>query len=476
MIPSTLWNFNHFLDYITNILKQNGGTFMYKGPWFAGGDMLFTSDPENFKYISTTNFQNYPKGPEFKDIFDILGDGIFSSDSNLWELHRKTTMLLFKDEEFLNHLEKTMWNNIEKKLVPVLEFMSQRGSRIDFQNIFQRLTFDSSMKLLLNYDPETLSVDLPHDEFELAFSKSEEAIFKRHFLPKCCWSFLNRLQVGDEKHLVDAWKQSDEVFYKFINEKREKETMADDVKKYQEEDLSLLTGFMREYKDEMGSFGNNDKFLKDTLLSLLVAGRDTTSAALTWFFYLLAKNPVVESKICEEIQEQLGIQEGDKWKQFGTKELKRLAYLHGALCEALRLFPPSAINLKVPQEADTLPSGHQVNSSTKILLHLYAMGRMETIWGQDCLEFKPERWLSQQGGIKHIPSYKFSPFHAGPRTCLGKNISLIQMKLVAATIVYNYKVESVMEGVPVIPKNSLILQMKYGFMVKVWKRDGEKLH
>ncbi|GJR98436.1 cytochrome P450 [Tanacetum coccineum] len=445
---------------------------MHKGPWFANRDMLFTSDPQNFNYISSNNFQNYPKGSEFREIFDILGDGIFNCETKLWELHRKTTISLFKDEEFLKVVEKTMWSNVEKKLMPVLEFMSERGSTIDLQNIFQRLSFDGIMSLLLDYDPQTLTVELPHCKFALAITKSEEAIFSRHFFPQCCWKFLNLFKIGSEKHLADAFKLSDQLFYEFINEKREKERKADGQ---QVEDLSLLTGFMREYKDETGSFGNPDRFIKDTLLNLMVAGRDTTSSALTSFLYLLAKNPVAESKIREEIHEKLGIKEGEKWKQFGVKELENLVYLHGALCEALRLFPSVPINTKVPLAEDTLPSGHRVNSSTKIMLHSYAMGRMETIWGQDCLEFKPERWISHKGGIKHVPSYKFTAFHAGPRTCLGKKISLIQMRLVAATIVYNYKVE-VAEDWPLTLKASVILQLEYGLMVKITKRNEVKVH
>ncbi|PWA85584.1 cytochrome P450 [Artemisia annua] len=475
MTPSMSWHFHCIHDYTANLLKQNGGTFMYKGPWFAKADILFTSDPDNYNYISSTNFHNYPKGPEFREIFDILGDGIFNCDSELWELHRKTTISLFKDDEFSKLVEKTMWNNMEKKLMPLLEYMSEQGSRFDLENTFQRLTFDGIMNLLLDHDPKTLAVELPHHKLEGAIAKGEETLFDRHLLPKYCWKFLKLLNTGKEKHLSKSFKLSDEVFYKFIYEKQEKGTKANDVKKEQVEDQSLLTGFMREYKDQTGSSGNFEKFIKDTLFNLLIAGRDTTSSALTFFFYLLAKNPVAESKIREEIHVQSGIKEGEKWKPFGTKELEKLAYLHGALCEALRLYPPVPINHKVPVEADTLPSGHRVNPGTKVFLHSYAMGRMETIWGQDCLEFKPERWLSKQGGLKHIPSYKFTAFHAGPRTCLGKKMSLIQMKFVAAAIVYNYKVELMMGGLPITPQASVILQTKHGLMVKVTKRNDVKL-
>ncbi|KAI3678163.1 hypothetical protein L6452_37445 [Arctium lappa] len=423
-------------------------------------DILFTSDPANYHYISTTNFHNYPKGPEHREIFDILGDGVFNCDSKLWELHRKTTMSLFNRPDFLNLVEQTTWNNMEEKLLPDLEFVSERGSQTNLQEIFQRFAFDSIFNLAVDYDPKTLSVDLPYTKFEVAFTKSEEALFIRNVLPKCCWKLLKRFQLGNEKHLSDALKLSDEVMYKFINEEREKKI---------EPDFRLLTGFMREYNGQSGSYDNNNKFIKDTLLSLVFAGRDSTSSTLTWFFYLLAKNPVAEGKICEEMHTKLGIKEGEKWRKFCVEELEKLAYLHGALCEALRLFPAIPVNPRTPAKVDTLPSGHRVHKNTKIYLHSYAMGRMEMIWGQDCLEFKPERWLSEQGRIKHVPSHKFTAFHAGPRSCLGKKITLIQMKIVAATIVYNYNVE-VVDGHPITQSKSVILQMKYGLMVKLTKK------
>nr|GFA21263.1 alkane hydroxylase MAH1-like [Tanacetum cinerariifolium] len=110
--------------------------------------------------------------------------------------------------------------------------------------------------------------------------------------------------------------------------------------------------------------------------NLMIAGRDTTSMALSWFFYLLAQNPCVESKIRAEICE--------KW---GVKELDKLIYLHGGICEALRLYPPVALEHKAPLKADVLPSGHVIDANTKIILCFYSMGRMEDIWGEDCMEF-----------------------------------------------------------------------------------------
>ncbi|KAF2293121.1 hypothetical protein GH714_037236 [Hevea brasiliensis] len=199
---------------------------------------------------------------------------------------------------------------------------------------------------------------------------------------------------------------------------------------------------------------------------MLLAGKDTTSSALTWFFWLISKNPQVESKIREELKASVPVNEAENWRLFNPQELNSLVYLHGALCESLRLYPPVPFQHKAPLQEDVLPSGHQVNSEMKIVLCLYAMGRMKSIWGEDCLKFKPERWITEGGKVKHEPSYKFLAFNAGPRTCLGKEVAFTQMKTVVATVIHNYHVQAV-EGHPVSPNVSIILQMKHGFKVYI---------
>ena len=222
----------------------------------------------------------------------------------------------------------------------------------------------------------------------------------------------------------------------------------------------------------------SNKFLRDTAFNLLAAGRDTVSSGLTWLFWLVATHPLVEAKILEEIKEHL--LDNGKLKDLNIDELSKLVYLHRAICESVRLFPPLPFNQKTSLQSDILPSGHSIKPSTKMVLSLYSMGRMESIWGQDCLEFKPERWISEHGRIVHVPSFKFIPFNAGPRTCLGKDMTFIQMKIIASTIIWNYHVH-IVEGHSVSPSFSIVLHMKHGLKVRickriVWQRKGNDLY
>ncbi|KAJ0860226.1 putative cytochrome P450 [Helianthus annuus] len=454
MTPEIILNIHRIHNFVTNFLKLSNGTFLFKGPKFANIDMLFTSDPANIHYMLSKNFPNYPKGPDFRRIFDILGNGIFNSDHELWELHRKTTTVsVFKHPDFHSILEAGIKNKIDKGLLPVLGHYPE----IDLQEIFQRFTFDSICVLLLDYDPESLSVHLPIVPCEKAFTDAEEALLWRHFLPEKVWRLQKRFGLGKEKKLSEAWKAFDEFIYGCLSRKEKED----------EEPTGLLTSLASGFRGQTGLSYDSKEFLRDIILNLMLAGRDTTSTSLSWFFYLLTQNPSVENKIRKEIENKTG---GRKWQTLTIKDLEGLVYLHGGLCEALRLYPPLALEHKAPSEADILPTGHVVDKETRIILSIYSTGRMEGLWGDDCMEFKPERWFSKgvNGiGIKHEPSYKFPAFHAGPRTCLGKEMGMIQMKMVAAAIICNYHVELV-EGHVVCPSDSIILQMKYGLKVRLF--------
>lgn len=130
-------------------------------------------------------------------------------------------------------------------------------------------------------------------------------------------------------------------------------------------------------------------------------------------------------------------------------------------------------NIQVVED-DVFPDGTVLKKGTKVIYAIYAMGRMEGIWGNDCREFKPERWLMRDGRFMSESAYKFTAFNGGPRLCLGKDFAYYQMKFVAASIIYRYHVK-VVENHPVTPKLALTMYMKYGLKVNIQRRDESEL-
>ncbi|KAL7210384.1 hypothetical protein ACSBR1_031858 [Camellia fascicularis] len=464
MLPTLLCHVHQIHDWATRVLCQAGGTFLFKGPFFANMNMLVTVDPSNVHYIMNSNFLNFPKGPQFLKIFDVFGNTFINSDSDMWRNQRKLAQLQLSHPRFHRLLVKTTQDKVEKGLIKVLEHVSKQGLVVDLQDLFQRLTFDTTCILVTGYDPGCLSIDLPHVPFAKAMDDVTEAIFIRHVIPESVWKFQRWVSVGHEKKLTNARKTLDHIIEKYISMKRDELSRVIKSNDEEEEGVDLLTLYLNEEEIK-----NDSKFLRDTVLNFMIAGRDTTSSALTWFLWLVSTHPDIEEKIREELKSNIPTKEANKWRLFGIEEVSKLVYLHSALCEALRLYPPVPFQHKKPLKPDKLPSGHCVDPKMKILFSLYAMGRMKFIWGEDCVEFKPERWLSERGTIKHEPSYKFLAFNAGPRTCLGKEVAFTQMKAVSAAIIHNYNVR-VVEGHPVVPNASIILCMKHGLKVKVTKR------
>lgn len=456
MLPGVLLNLHRLHDYLTQVFRELGTTLEFKGPWLGDTNMVITCDPANIHHVFSRNFSNYPKGPEFRKIFGVLGDGIFGADFELWEVHRKTTLSQLNHANFSSHLERTVSRKLETGLLPVLHRFCREGMDFDLQDVFQRLTFDNICKLVLDYDPCSLSVELPHVPCEKAFSTFGQPLLYRHVIPEFIWKLQKRLRIGRERKLAEASEALDEFIYPRIDAGR---LIEDEIN-----DFNVLKAFERAYREKnLGSGAGLRDFLKDTSLSLMFAGRDTTSTCLTWLFWLIAQNPSAGIKIREEMERELNVKE---WRFLTAEESYKLKYLHGALCESLRLFPPVPLEHKAPIRPDILPSGHYLRKNSKLIVCFYSLGRMESVWGKDCLEFKPERWISGSGKIKHEASYKFPAFNAGPRTCLGKEMAFIQMKMVAAAILFHYNVKLV-QGHPVYPSDSIILQAKHGLRVRL---------
>ncbi|WCJ22661.1 cytochrome P450 family 96 subfamily A polypeptide 1 [Euphorbia peplus] len=460
MVPALLYNASQIHDFATSLLQQNNGTFYVKGPWFSSISFLLTSDPMNVHHTFSKNFLNYPKGPDFKEIFDYVGDGIFAVDSDSWRIQRNMLHSLFKDNRFELVVQTSLHQKISQGLFSVLDKACELGNEVDFKDLFQCFTFDHICILVFGMDPNTLSMKSPNSPAK-AFDEIAQVFFYRHIVPGAIWKLQRWLEIGEEKKMINACRTFEQFVENCIHKKRERLQNEKNIN-----DFDTLTYFLQ-MENELVS----DKFIRDMAVNLMIAGRDTTSSALSWTFWLLATNPFSQKKILEEMEEHFGCDNDDKLKFFDFEKMSKLVYLHGVICEALRFYPSVPFERKISNESDVLPSGHHISKNTRIVYSLYAMGRMKEIWGEDCLEFKPERWISESGGIKHQPSYKFTAFNAGPRTCLGKNLAFFQMKAVVCAILWNYSLHFT-EDQNVQPSSSILLHPKNGLKVRVVKRKA----
>ncbi|KAJ4898690.1 hypothetical protein Rs2_12641 [Raphanus sativus] len=464
MLPGLLVRLHRIYDYSVDVLGNSNLTFQFKGPWFTGMDILVTVDPANINYILSSKFSNYIKGPEFQEIFEAYGDGIINSDSELWRNLRKSSQVIFSHQKYQNFSTSTTRRKLRDGLLPLLSHIADEEMVVDLQDVFQRFMFDTTFIFITGSDPRSLSTEMPEVEFAKALDDVGEAILHRHITPRFLWKLQKWIGFGTEKKMRKANAVLDRVCAKYISAKREEirsQEIARNADEESEEDLLTSHIKLDTSKYELLN-PEDDKFLRDFAVGFMAAGRDSTACTLTWFFWTLSENPNVLTKILQEIKENLPLTRSDQDKN-------KLVYLHAAINESMRLYPPIPFERKSPIKPDVLPSGHKVKSNINIMIFLYAMGRMKAVWGEDATEFKPERWISETGGLRHEPSYKFMSFNAGPRTCLGKNLAMDLMKTVIVEILQRYEI-SVVHGQKIEPKPGLILHMKHGLKVTVAKK------
>ncbi|XP_058097892.1 cytochrome P450 86B1-like [Magnolia sinica] len=462
-------------EWISDVLFRQNGTFMFKGPWFSNLNCIVTADPRNLEHLLKTKFTSFPKGEYFRNtVRDLLGDGIFNADDETWRRQRKTASIEFHSAEFRKLTAESLVELVHSRLLPVLEDSIKQQVPINLQDVLLRLTFDNVCMIAFGADPGCLSPGLPEIPFARAFEDATESTIIRFITPTIVWRAMRFLDVGPEKKLRRSIQGVDEFANDVIRARKE-ELSLDSPNKVTKSDL--LTIFIKSKDDDGNPY--SDKFLRDICVNFILAGRDTSSVALAWFLWLLDQNPVVEERILAEVRRIVGERKNtDKDEEnapvvFTPEEVKRMEYLQAALSESLRLYPSVPVDHKEVVEDEVFPDGTILKKGTKVIYAIYTMGRMESIWGKDCREFKPERWL-RDGRFMSESAYKFTAFNGGPRLCLGKDFAYYQMKFVAASIIYRYRVK-VVENFPVEPKLAMTMYMKHGLKVLLSKRDDSEI-
>ncbi|WVZ83004.1 hypothetical protein U9M48_030195 [Paspalum notatum var. saurae] len=464
-------NIHHFHDCATALLADAG--YSLESKEILGQRYFATCDPANVRHVFTSNFNNYPKGHEYAEIFDVLlGAGIMNSDGESWRRQRAKAQMLMTAPRFRAFTAQCSRDKVEKSLPPFLALAADEGRPCDLQDVFLRLSFDLTCTLVFGVDTGCL-----HGHW--AAGGSLHARHGRYvgddFPPP---RHPHGVLETDEKAKCWAREEDGRTIDSFIAEMVARaRRRADD--KSNEGAADLFSSFL--CHDNTSDDGEStDEFIRDTTVNLLFAGRDGPATGLSWLFYLVSKNPRVEQKLLEELSalvatlrdgagSAVDTSGGGSMVTFGRSEVNSLVYLHAALCEPLRLYPPVPFEHKVAAAADVLLSGKELKAGAKILFLNYSMGRMEGVWGKDCTEFWQERWVTKEGKLRHEPSYKFFSFNTRPRTCLGKELAFVQMKTAAAAVLWNFVVE-VVPGHVVKPKLSPILHMKNGLIVRVHRR------
>ncbi|CAN8247137.1 unnamed protein product [Cochlearia groenlandica] len=388
---------------------------------------VVTANPLNVEHILKTRFHNYPKGKQFSIILgDLLGRGIFNSDGDTWRFQRKLASLELGSVSVRVFAHEIVKTEIQSRLVPILtDFANWSGSVLDLQDVFRRFSFDTISKLSFGFDPDCLRFPFPTSEFAVAFDTASTLSAKRALAPfPLLWKIKRFLKIGSEKKLKESIDAINRLAGDLIKERRKTGLTGNNN--------DLISKFMAVVAED------DDEYLRDIVVSFLLAGRDTVAAGLTGFFWLLTRHPKVENRIREELNRVMSPGLDSLTASFD--EMRDMDYLHAALYESMRLYPPVQFDSKFALNDDVLADGTIVRSGTRVTYHTYAMGRMNRIWGPDYQEFKPERWLDNKGKFRPENPVKYPVFQAGARLCVGKEMAIMEMKSIAVAIVRRFEI------------------------------------
>lgn len=397
-----------------------------------GQEVVLTIQPENIKTILSLRFKEYGLGNRERTLGPLLGKGIFTSDGESWAHSRAMIRPNFARDQVADLA------SLERHVQALLRLLPRDPKAVvDLQERFFQLTIDSATEFLFGQSTNTLEAAASKtsdgaDDFAESFTVAQRWCAERGRMGLL--RPIHGLFGGDSG--PRAIKKCHEFVDRFVDDAvRYREKVAASEKKVPDEEEG--DGDKRKYVflHELARSTDDKRRLRDELLNVLLAGRDTTASLLSNMWFCIAKRPEIFAKLRQEVEETLG-------GELPTYEqLKELKYLKWCMNESLRIHPVVPANSRLAYQDTILPTGGGpeckdpvfVAKGTIVAYWTYAMHRRKDLYGDNADEFVPERW-------EHLrPGWEYLPFNGGPRICLGQQYALTEAAYVSVRLLQEFK-------------------------------------
>ncbi|GAA6032201.1 hypothetical protein JCM8097_007122 [Rhodosporidiobolus ruineniae] len=436
-----------------------------------GRRMIEVSNPDHLEWVQKTHFQNYVKGELFyRNLTGLLGDGIFCVDGAHWQLQRKTTAKLFTGNNFKTVISKGLEHNLQR-LVTIIDRHAQKGEAFDLSDLFFRFTLASFTEFAFGQDIGALSTETDAPvPFAKAFDEGQVVMNQRFTNP--FWPILERLN-GTHVKMQQATEVIDNFAYGIIDQ-REREGLGNWTggEKKEAAQTDMLSLYMS-LRDDQGA-PLSRKMLRDSMLNLIIAGRDTTAQALSWTFFHLLLHPERGSAMHAEV-DALAEEAVADFESF-----RGLVQTTAVFQEGLRLHPSVPKNAWEAVGDDQIPNGPRVEKGDIVFWSDWAMARDPSIWGPTAGEFDPQRWVDEKGELRKESQWRAHMFNGGYRICLGQQLATYEATSVLATLFRQFDftfAPGYLDSTPMCEseytpryKGALTLSMDSPLMVKATKR------
>jgi cytochrome P450 len=349
--------------------------------------------PDDVKRVLVSNHKNYTKGVGLDRVRILLGKGIMTSEGELWKRQRYMMQPLFHRRVISAFADLIAQAN--DRFIARWEVLAGRGELVNLTDEMSELTLEIVLRSIFGRDLDRLTQHLGGNPFEVVTreqSRDLQFAFKFRSLTKLVAQLIARRRAEPEEHLD------------YI--------------------AMLMAARDKESGEPMG-----ERQLIDEVLTLIVAGHETTASGLNWTWYLLSRHPQAEARLHTEIDAAAELAAP------GLAQMEALAYTQQVINEALRLYPPGWLLSRRTIEADVL-GGYPVPAGTNVLLPLYLLHRHPHFW-KDPELFDPARFAAEHEAER--PRFAYMPFAAGPRHCIGESFALYEMLMHLYKVARHYR-------------------------------------
>ena len=406
------------LDVLTRLRTEFGDFVAVTKP--NGRQAFFINDAEEVRRLLVRHHNRYKKGPGFERVKMLLGHGLIVSDGEEWRRSRRMIQPAFTRQN-IHRLIDLMVECAESRAAAWAP-VAASGGTLDITQEMSDFALELILRCIFGPDYESAILGSGENPFGFLSKESERNL-----------------------RIVMQVRETRELIMDVIRARRERNT---------HDAFDFLSMYMSA-KDKNGE-GYSDEELLDELVTLIVAGYETSAGTLNWAWYLLSQHPGAEQALLEEAQRLLppGI-------DIGQEALTNMAWAQQLLEETLRLYPPVWLFSRRAIEDDEL-GGYEVAAGTDIYLSPYILHRTETYW-PDPSTFDPARFGPDSPYKKG--SRPYFPFSLGPRRCLGEYFSFLEMKVHLGLLIQRFRMTLVSEpdpaldlGINLRSKTSIILQ------------------
>ncbi len=420
------------LPFFQSLAEYGDISYFRLGPQPA----FFFNHPDYIKEILVTNNSNFMKGLALQRAKRMLGDGLLTSEG---EFHRRQRRLA---QPAFHRLRIASYAEVMTDYAAQISQDWHDGETLDISEEMMRLTLGIVGKTL--FDADVIS-----DAQEVGEAMTVVMdLFNTITVP--FFELLQKLPLPQFRRFDNAKLRLDAIIYRLIEERRRSGQDRGDL-------LSMLLLA----QDTEGDGGQmTDTQLRDELMTIFLAGHETTANAMTWTWYLLSQNPEVEAKLHAEIDAVLA------GRLPGFEDVAQLKYTEMVLTESMRLYPPAwALGRMALNDCEI--GGYVVPKKSLVLMSQYVMHHDPRYFAEP-FRFEPERWSPEARETR--PQFSYFPFGGGPRRCIGEGFAWMEGILLLATLARHWQMRLV-PGHPVELKPVITLRPKHGMRMIVTKRS-----